>query len=471
MGKYGKAKRQLEHALQMINSESIDIKKDKIANICMKLELAFLLMNKQTESKKHYRNALQHKKELKQKESCPKKCTDYLLDMSNCAWYSNKKRKAIKYLDKALKTKKDISSNPEVDIEYANILGNKGLFLMETDPQEARKVFEHSLKIFQETSLDGDADRNMAVEFLLAGKTCAILKKYELSKYYSEQAFSISKRTCDNEKEDMLFLSCVHGIAESQLGIDKSEEAIDCFKKVLQVQESLLEESDSKSGIIHNLKNIGYCFSLSNYPERSLDYFQRVLLMQKEISFNPETDKELVETLLGISSGFSEMKNYQDALIHAEKALQIAEDNSLDVETDITLTTCLEKVGWCYNNLEMFEKALEYFCKSLLISTSKSVDIKSDSSLILVVNQIGFCYSDLGSISCALDYFNISLLIQKTVSLDVEKDAELSNFQLFIGSLYLLHVKDFEAAIGHFENSLFVKTVIISRYLQRLRLG
>ena len=209
MGKYGKAKKELEDAPQMINSESIDVKMDKIADICMKLGLAFFLMNKQAESKKHYRNALQYKKELKQKENCPKKLTDYLLDMSNCAWYTNKKRKAINYLEKALKIKKEISRNPKVDIEYANILGNKGLFLMETDPQEASKVFENSLEIFQKASLDGDADRNMAMIFLLAGKTYGILTKHKLSKYYTEQALLITKRTCVNEEADILFLSCV----------------------------------------------------------------------------------------------------------------------------------------------------------------------------------------------------------------------------------------------------------------------
>jgi len=457
MGKYAEAKDKLEHALQIADTDSInDIDHDKVADVQINMGTCLLLMSKQMESKKYFKEAFQTKKKLQSSEKCPKKSSEYLREMSQCTWFSHQKQKAIKYLEMTLKIKEEISHNPKSDIIIATILGELGIYLMAVNPYKARNVFQRSLEIFEEATLDCDADRTMALTLLFIGKNWGILKNSKLAKLFNKKAYKIIKDTCCNENADVLFLSSTYQIGETYVLMENYTDAIGYYEKVLHVQESLLKQSDASNGVIHNLKNIGYCFSLSNQPEESLPYFHQALSLQTDISFDSATEIGLADILMGICTSLSDLNKFSDALIYAERALSIIKLNSLDIETDLNLINILEIIALCYENLMNCEENVRFLKMALLIKQSNSADIQSDSKLIIILSQIGFSLCNSGNILDALKYFERLLLIQEKNSLDVERDKELIRWHTVIGNLYDSGLEDYKTALDHYLGSLFI---------------
>ena len=171
------------------------------------------------------------------------------------------------YLELALKFQNKHSKNLKNDVSIASTLCELGWCVLETDPKKAQKVFSKALRIMEEATLDSDSDRKFAMILQGIGKSCLVLKKLKEAMFYSEKALQINKKhLCNDDDTDIFYLSSQYTIGECYAIMDNSAEAVDYFKNVLQVQESLAQHKNGSKAVIHNTKNVGCCLLWSEQP-------------------------------------------------------------------------------------------------------------------------------------------------------------------------------------------------------------
>ena len=226
-----------------------------------------------------------------------------------------------------------------------------------------------------------------------------------------------------------------YATADSLLNAGQYEKAIAIFMQYLDAQ--ITPEDDGKEIIASCSEKIGICYyKLDNYSE-AIDWFRKALELQRE-----KGDREAVaSTLNNIGLNYKMLGKYDKAIEYYEQTIRI--DEELGKGSEIAKT--LNNIGMVYRLWGNYDKAIEFFERSLRLKNSLN-DLPGVSKSL---NNIGLVYTDWKKYDQAILNFRESLKMEESLKNEGEAAIRLNN----LGRVYF-YKNQYDTALAYFQQNL-----------------
>ncbi|KAL9965104.1 hypothetical protein ACROYT_G028857 [Oculina patagonica] len=347
-----------------------------------------------------------------------------LADLTDAMQYlkQNCDKRAIEYLERHLKTAKEVEDTAGEGRAYGN-LGNAYYRL--GDFKKAIEYLKHYLEVAKKVG-DTAGERRAYVTLGCAYNNLGNFKK---AIEYHERHLKIAKEVGDTTGEGSAYGNI--GNAYFRLGD---------FKKAIQYHERCLKIAKKVGDTAGERRAYGGLgctyFRLGDF-KKAVEYFERDLIIAKEVG--DTVGEGRAYGYLGNAYGF--LGDFKKAVEYLERDLNIAQK----VGDTVGEGRANANIGSTYRKLGDFKKAIAYHERHLEIV--KQVGDSAGEGV--AYGNLGNDYYSLGDFKKAIDYYERELKIAKEVGDTVEEGNANANLG---GAYYSLG--DIEKAIGYHERCL-----------------
>ncbi|MBL8003947.1 MAG: tetratricopeptide repeat protein [Candidatus Kapabacteria bacterium] len=221
-------------------------------------------------------------------------------------------------------------------------------------------------------------------------------------------------------------------IGTAYASLNNNVKALECFEKALQIN----EEIGRKDGIASNYGNIGIIYSSLNDYSKALEYYEKALQTNEEIG----RIKGIPFNLGNIANVYSSLFDYSKALEYNKKALAIFEE----IGHKVGVADKLHSIGIIYRNFLDYPKAIEYYKKALFLNE----EMGRKAGIAANLGCIGNIYSDQLEYPKALEHIKKSLDINKEIGNKIGIAYNLLN----LGVTYK-EIEEFSTALEYIRQS------------------
>ncbi len=214
------------------------------------------------------------------------------------------------------------------------------------------------------------------------------------------------------------------------------EEAIDCFKKCIEL--SLKKYGENNQYLKNAYNNLGVAYHHFRELNEAINYYLKANTIYKSINGIGSA-----VTIANIGSIYHEQEEFEKALIYLQESNKLESNNSLT----------LRKIGLVYFAKNEIESALNFFNQSEKILLA----IQNDSAkleLAYLYSNYASIYEKLNDFNKCIEYCNKALDIYLSV---FDSSHEYVNSIIYnLGRYYYLN-SDFENAIINYQKILFIQ--------------
>ena len=177
--------------------------------------------------------------------------------------------------------------------------------------------------------------------------------------------------------------------------LDKYSDAIDRFKKALELQ----QETGDLVGIANTLNNIGLVYkNMGNY-DKAIEYYEQTIKIDEELG----KGNDIAITLNNIGMVYRSWGKYDKAIENIEKSLRLRQN----LNDQKGIAKSLNSMGLVYSEWKKYDQAIMYFRESLKIEDS----LKYIAQMANGINNLGRVYFYMNQYDSAMYYFKQALFI------------------------------------------------------------
>ena len=314
--------------------------------------------------------------------------------IGNCYFKLNEPAEALSYSRRALEIEQtlswDVEKNRLIVAATLNNIGNCHTKLHNYD--EALTNLNRVLEIYQNTTLNADADRDVATALHNLGLCHEGLHNYDEALTNLNRALEIKQNTTLNADTDRDIATTLHNIGNCHTELHNYDEALTNLNRALKIFQNTTLNTDSDRSVATTLYNIGLCHTeLHNYDE-ALTNLNRALEIKQNTTLNADTDRDVADTLRNIGLCHKALHNYDEALTNLNQELEIRQNTTLNADADRNVADTLHNLGLCHIDLHNHAEALTNLKQALKIKQNTTLNADTDRDVANTLNNIGFCH-------------------------------------------------------------------------------
>ena len=258
-----------------------------------------------------------------------------------------------------------IISNNKINIAACNIVNNEyeaemlfniGICYFHLTNYSDALMFLN-LDIFQNTALNPDKDRNIAITLCNIGNCHRHLCNYSDALTFLNRALDIKQNTALNPDKDRNIAITLCNIGNCHRHLCNYSDALTFLNRALDIKQNTALNPDKDRNIAITLCNIGNCHRhLCNYSD-ALTFLSRALDIFQNTALNPDKDRNIASTLGSIGIGHIDLCNYSDALTFLNRALDIEQNTALNPDKDRNIAITLVNIEICHWQLCNYSNA------------------------------------------------------------------------------------------------------------------
>jgi len=333
-----------------------------------------------------------------------------------------KSRKALEYLEQALKIDREIGDRRGEAIRLGNI-GN--IYRDLGDHPKALTYFKRALGISEEIEDIEDQGIHLSNIGIVYRKLDNLHKALE----YYKRALKIARQV-GNKRSEGIRLGNI-GIVYKRLG--DFPRALVYYEQALKIA----REIEDRSGEKRHLGNIGVIYrNLGDYA-KALEYHKQALEIARELG----AKRSQARHLGNIGIVYYELGNYPKALKYFEQSLMIARETEDKEGAGI----CLGNIGLVLTDSGDFAKAFEFYEQALKIDR----EIGNRKSQGFVLNGLGNVSFKLGDYSRSVEYYKKALAIGQ----EIRSPAEVWEAHAGLAAAYEEQGK-YEKSFSHYRQAV-----------------
>ena len=341
---------------------------------------------------------------------------------------------ALTNLNRALEIQQNTTLNANADRDVAATLHNIGRCHIDLhNYDEALTNLNRALEIQQNATLNADTDRDVAITHHNIGRCHIRLHNYDEALTNLNRALEIQQNATLNADTDRDVATTLYTIGGCHIDLHNYDEALTNLNRALEIQQNTTLNADTDRGVATTLHNIGYCHvGLHNYDE-ALTNLNRALEIQQNATLNADTDRDVAITHHTIGRCHIDLHNYDEALTNLNRALEIKQNTTLNADTDRDVADTLYTIGRCHIDLHNYDEALTNLNRALEIEQNASLDVDKDRDLAATQRAIGRCLTGLQQYDDSWSRLQQSLKILQNTTLDERKDIGIALTFTYMG--------------------------------------
>ena len=305
-----------------------------------------------------------------------------------------------------------------------------GCSLAAVDRTKTREYFENSKGLSEQVLKQATADKDNAGALRLIGQCLLHLQKSEEALACFEKLLKMRNEMSESLDKGNDIADILHWIGLCLVTLMKPEKAVTYFKRSLEVKEKASSNFCGSLEVAVTLHWLGRCCLSLRRGNEALEYLLKSLQIKQKNSdctFITSSEKDIAMAMFWVGRCFFFINNPHAAISYFKRSLQIQENTFVDVTQQEELVPTLYWTGRCLLTLNAADKALECLKKTLFLVEKKSVDVSCDKSIATLLNWIGQCFMKKNNTDEAMIHFNKALRIQETVSVDTDVDGDVAN--------------------------------------------
>ena len=348
-----------------------------------------------------------------------------------CLLYLNEPDQALSYLRRALLEIEGNSGSCQLIPATIHGIGMCHIDLHNYD--EASTNLNRALEIRQNTTLNADADRDVATTLHTIGLCHIGLHNYDEALTNLNRALEIEQNTTLNADTDRDVATTLHTIGSCHIELHNYDEALTNLYRALEIKQNTTLNADTDRDVAATLHNIGRChLGLHNYDE-ALTNLNRALEINQNTILNADTDRDVATTLNNIGCCHIYLHNYDEALTNLNRALEINQNTILNADIDRSVASTLRNIGMCHIGLHNYDEALTNLNRALEITQNSSLDVDKDRDLAATQRAIGRCLTGLQQYDDSWSRLQRSLKILQNTTLDQRNDIGIARTFTYMG--------------------------------------
>ena len=313
---------------------------------------------------------------------------------------------------------KSKDNNRDYDVAWANHQIGKCLFYT-SDLVEALTYSRRALEIRKKLSRDVERDRDVADTLLNIGKCHSGLHNYNEALTYLNRALKIFQNTTlnANADADRDVAITLHNISVCHIHLHNCNEALIILNRVIEVELNASQNVDTNRDVAKTFTNVGWCHTdLQNYDE-ALTNLNRALKIFQNTSLDVDKELWLAHIQSEIGRCLTGLQQYDNSWNCLEQSLKIYQNITLDEENNIHIARLFNYMGECLIGKQQYEEALKYLHRAQKIYQTQ-FNWEKKPFFATTLKNMGICLMEMQENEDALNRFKQSLEIYKKLPLN-----------------------------------------------------
>ena len=234
------------------------------------------------------------------------------------------------------------------------------------------------------------------------------------------------------------------------------DEALDFFKRLLDIYHSKNENNQYDYSIAWVIEKIGTCLNNINQQSNALQHLHQALRLRQTLVVSVHTDEKIAELHIRISQSYTKLHKFGCALNHLNIALNVYQTTSINFELDERIAYVHDEIACCLAKFHRYKSAIHQLNHALQIRQNIMIITEDNESLVATLHEIGNCYSNLCRYDKALYYLNKSLEIKRSLTVNADRDINIASTLHEIGRCHS-NLGEYDVALVHFNDALAIK--------------
>ncbi|KAI8516672.1 hypothetical protein Bbelb_052530 [Branchiostoma belcheri] len=369
-------------------------------------------------------------------------------------------RKAIMYLEQSLKMGRAINGDTTAHPDIASSLNNLGTCWSDLgDQKKAISYYEQSLKMRKAIYGQTTAHPDIASPLNNIGKCWSYLGDQGKAVNYYEQSLKMVKSIYAEKPAHPDIAMLLNNIGTCWIDLGDQKKAISYLEQSLKMMKAIYGETTPHPDIASSFNNIGACWNDLGDQKKAISYHEQSLKMRKAIYGETTPHPDIALSLNNIGACWNDLGDQRKAINFYELSLKMRKAIYSETTPHPDIASSLNNIGACWHVIGDQRKAISYLEQSLEMTKAIYGETTPHPDIATSLNNIGYCWSDLGDHKKAISYHKQSLKMRKNIYGETTPHPDIATSLINIGACWS-GIGDLRKAIIYYEQSLDMMKVI-----------